>query len=203
METAVPIFNSLKKGDAFAWTVESEEAFLRLKALLATPPILTRSTPSIPLLVYISVVDDVVNVAIVLQDTKRRYQRIEKVALTLIMASRRLRPYFQGYPLIVQIDLPIKQVLRKPNLAGRMVAWSIQLSEFDISYKSRGHIKAQVLIDFITKMTVRRLTIEEDNKWFLSVDGTSNQTRSGAGVILEGPNGVLIEKSLHFEFRGQ
>ncbi|RDX85379.1 Retrovirus-related Pol polyprotein from transposon 17.6, partial [Mucuna pruriens] len=36
-ETIVPIFNTLKKGDSFVWMVESEGAFLRLKALLATP----------------------------------------------------------------------------------------------------------------------------------------------------------------------
>ncbi|RDX86208.1 hypothetical protein CR513_32482, partial [Mucuna pruriens] len=44
-ETTIPIFNTLKKGGNFAWTSESEEAFLRLKAMLAAPPILTRLTP--------------------------------------------------------------------------------------------------------------------------------------------------------------
>jgi len=35
----------------------------------------------------------------------------------------------------------------------------------------------------------------------LSVDGSSNQLGSGAGVILEGPNGVFIEQSLRFAFK--
>ena len=35
----------------------------------------------------------------------------------------------------------------------------------------------------------------------LSVDGSSNQQGSGGGVILEGPNGVLIEQSLRFAFK--
>ncbi|RDX85995.1 hypothetical protein CR513_32732, partial [Mucuna pruriens] len=38
LTTTAPIFNTLKKGDAFVWTIESEEAFLRLKVTLATPP---------------------------------------------------------------------------------------------------------------------------------------------------------------------
>ncbi|RDX66493.1 rnhA, partial [Mucuna pruriens] len=48
---------------------------------------------------------------------------------------------------------------------------------------------------------------EEEVKWYLSVDwyllvdGSSNHTRSGAGIILEGPTGVLVEQSLHFEFK--
>ncbi|RDX84749.1 Retrovirus-related Pol polyprotein from transposon 17.6, partial [Mucuna pruriens] len=217
VKEAIPIFNTLRKGDAFTWTAKSEEAFLRLKALLATPPILTRLTPDIPLLVYISIAEDVVSVAIVqerewkqhlmyfiskvLRDAERRYQKIEKVTLTLIISSRRLRPYFQGYPIIIQMDLPIKQVLRKPDLTGRMVAWSVQLSKFDISYKNKGYIKAQALADFIVEMTTSGSVAEEDNKWFLSVDRASNQTGSKVGVILEGPNEVLIEQSLHFEFK--
>ena len=37
--------------------------------------------------------------------------------------------------------------------------------------------------------------------WMLSVDGSSNQRGSGAGIILEGPNGVLIEQALRFAFK--
>ncbi|RDX77101.1 hypothetical protein CR513_42830, partial [Mucuna pruriens] len=148
-EMAIPIFNILKKGESFAWTTESEEALLRLKAMLATPLTLKKSTLGIPLLVYIFVSNDVINAAIVqeregrvLQDAERRYQRIEKAALALIISSRRPHPYFQGYNIVLWTDLPIKQVLRKSDLAGGMVTWSIQLSEFDISYENRGHIKA-------------------------------------------------------------
>ncbi|RDY04061.1 rnhA, partial [Mucuna pruriens] len=50
-------------------------------------------------------------------------------------------------------------------------------------------------------MTTRSSKGEKDNRWFLSMDGASNQTGSGAGVILEGSNGVSIEQSLHFEFK--
>ncbi|RDX62079.1 hypothetical protein CR513_59626, partial [Mucuna pruriens] len=38
-------------------------------------------------------------------------------------------------------------------------------------------------------------------EWFLSVDGASNQKGSGAGIILEGLDGVLIKQSLRFEFK--
>ncbi|RDY13819.1 hypothetical protein CR513_01213, partial [Mucuna pruriens] len=59
-EAALPIFRTLKRGDSFTWTGESEEAFLRLKALLDAPPILMKPTPRIPLLVYISVAEEAV-----------------------------------------------------------------------------------------------------------------------------------------------
>ena len=35
----------------------------------------------------------------------------------------------------------------------------------------------------------------------LLVDGSSNHQGSGAGIILEGPNGVLIEQALRFAFK--
>ncbi|RDX73692.1 hypothetical protein CR513_46659, partial [Mucuna pruriens] len=94
--------------------------------------------------------------------------------------------------IIFWMDLPIKQVLRKPNLARRIVGWTVQLSEFNISFEKRDHIKAQALADFIIELAL---------EWFLSVDGALNRIGSGVGVILEGPNGILIEQSLHFEFR--
>ena len=33
------------------------------------------------------------------------------------------------------------------------------------------------------------------------MDGSSNQQGSGAGVVLERPNGLLIEKALRFAFK--
>ncbi|MCI26253.1 hypothetical protein A2U01_0047448, partial [Trifolium medium] len=45
--------------------------------------------------------------------------------------------------IVVKTDYPIKNVLRKPDLAGRMVAWSVELFEFDITYVPRGAIKSQ------------------------------------------------------------
>ncbi|RDX90525.1 hypothetical protein CR513_27596, partial [Mucuna pruriens] len=80
-----------------------------------------------------------------------------------------------------------------------MVAWSVQLSEFDISFERRGHVRAQELAYFVTELTLEYEQVQGD--WYLSVDGSSNQTGSRARVIFEGPNGILIEQSLHFDFK--
>ncbi|MCI04575.1 gag-pol polyprotein, partial [Trifolium medium] len=98
------------------------------------------------------------------------------------------------------MDFPIKNVLRKPDLAGRMAAWSVELSEFDITFAPRGAIKSQMLADFVLEMS----TPPGENSaqpWTLSVDGASNIRGSGAGVVLEDPDGVLIEQSLRFSFK--
>ncbi|RDX61810.1 Retrovirus-related Pol polyprotein, partial [Mucuna pruriens] len=212
---ATPVLNTLKKRRNFAWTSECEEAFLRMKAMLATPPILVRPKLGRPLHLYISITKTAISSVLIqerekeqcpvyfisktLQGPEKRYQKIERGALALVIASRQLRPYFQSFSIIVCTDLPIQQVLRKPDLAGRMVAWSVQLSEFDISFEKRGPIRAQALADFITKLTSEQEQAE--GEWYLFVDGSSNQAGSGAGAILEGPNGILVEQSLHFYFK--
>jgi hypothetical protein len=53
----------------------------------------------------------------------------------------------------VRTNQPIKQVLKKPDLVGRMMAWAVELSQYDISYEPRQAIKAQVLAQFIAEMT--------------------------------------------------
>ena len=64
-----------------------------------------------------------------------RYQMIEKVALALVLTARRMRPYFQNHSIIIRTDYPIFKILSKPDLSGRMIGCSVELSEFDIGYQ--------------------------------------------------------------------
>ena len=66
-----------------------------------------------------------------------------------------------------------------------------------------GSIKGQVYADFVAELSPGRgpQEVELGSQWMLSVDGSSNQQRSGDGIILEGPNGVLIEQALRFAFK--
>ena len=50
--------------------------------------------------------------------------------------------------------------MSKPEAAGRMVQWAIELSQFDVEYRPRTAIKAQALADFIAEFT----TPEEANR---------------------------------------
>lgn len=51
-------------------------------------------------------------------------------------------------------DQPIKRATNKLEAARRMVQWVIELNQFDIEYKPRTTIKAQVLVVFIEEFTV-------------------------------------------------
>nr|KYP72976.1 Transposon Ty3-I Gag-Pol polyprotein [Cajanus cajan] len=176
-DKALPLFQCLRKNDRFAWTTECEEAFSELKKSLASPPNLTKPRLNMPLLVYISISDRAVSLVLVQEQEASQvpiYFRIEKLALVILVTARKLRHYFQSYEMIIRTDHPIRQVLQKPDLAGRMMKWSVELSEFFIKYEPRGAIKAQALADFLI---------------------------DGAGIVLEGPGGILLEQSLRFEFQ--
>jgi len=76
------------------------------------------------------------------------------------------------------------------------------LSEFDVQYEPRGPIKDQVYADFVVELSSAATHQEEIGfRWVLSVDGSSNLEGSGADVILEGPNRLLIEQALRFSFK--
>nr|KYP58325.1 Gypsy retrotransposon integrase-like protein 1 [Cajanus cajan] len=134
-----------------------------------------------------------------LQDAEKRYQLIEKMALALVYTARRLRQYFQSHRVVIRTDCPIAKVLRKPEIAGRMMAWSVELSEFDISFEQRGPIKSQHLADFVNELTPAGSF--QDDPWTMHVDGSSNAQGSGAGIILASPSGITVEQSLRFGFR--
>jgi len=67
-----------------------------------------------------------------LQGTETRYQALEKAVLAVVFSARRLRHYFHSFTVVVMTILPIQKVLQKPDVAGRMVRWAVELSEFDI-----------------------------------------------------------------------
>ncbi|GKF81845.1 reverse transcriptase domain-containing protein, partial [Tanacetum coccineum] len=55
------------------------------------------------------------------------------------------------HPIIVITDQPIQQILSRPEVAGRLQKWSIELGEYAIHYRPRVSVKGQILADFIVK----------------------------------------------------
>ena len=88
-----------------------------------------------------------------LNAAETRYQMIEKVAVALVLTARRMCLYLQNHSITVRTYYPIFKILSKPNLAVRMIGWSVELSEFDIRYQLRGAIKSLSLDDFSAELT--------------------------------------------------
>ena len=88
-----------------------------------------------------------------LLDVETKYPKLEKQALALVVASRKLRPYFHAHSIEVLTNYPLRQVLQKLKASSRLLKWAIELGQFDVNYYPRTIIKGQVLTDFIVEFT--------------------------------------------------
>ena len=134
-DKCLPFFKTLKQ--AFAWTDECEAAFQELKRYLSSPPLLSSSKEGEDLYLCLVVSVSAVSAALIREKGKKqllvyyvsqafqgaesRYPRIEKIVFALIIASRKLRQYFQANPILVMTDQPIKKSMNKPKVVGRMI----------------------------------------------------------------------------------
>lgn len=99
-----------------------------------------------------------------LKGTETRYSLVEQLEFALIIAVKRLRPYFQSHTIQVMTNQPIKQILHRPETSRRLLKWAVKLSEFDIELKPRNAIKAQALTDFIPELTIPSSS-QREKKW--------------------------------------
>jgi hypothetical protein len=93
-------------------------------------------------------------ISTVLRDARERYTMQQKLLYTLLIASRKLRHYFQGHPIKVVTDRPLETILRNPNVIGRVAEWAVELQPFKISFETTKVIKSKALAEFTAKWTV-------------------------------------------------
>lgn len=128
---------------------------------------------------------------------------MEQIVLALRTAAQKLRPYFQAHPIIVLTNQPLRNVLHKPDISGRMLQWAIELSEYGIDYQPRFSMKGQVMADFIAEVPQPLTPDRESGKagwWILHVDGASRKSGSGVGLLLESPIGERLEQCIRLGF---
>ena len=90
------------------------------------------------------------------------------------------------------IDHPLKKAMNRLEVAGRLIQWVVELSEFDIRYQPKHAIKAQALADFIAKFTPNHDDLDEtenNKRWVVHVDGSSTRYAGGISVVLQFPEG--------------
>ncbi|XP_074342638.1 uncharacterized protein LOC141680263 [Apium graveolens] len=145
---------------------------------------------------------------------------MEKLVYTLILAARKLRPYFQAHRIEVRTAYPLRHNLHKPESSGRMLKWAIELGQFDLEYYPRKAIKGQALADFIlefdSEVDDKTIVLAESSSqgnspvdereelphpwWILHVDGAVNYSEAGVGIVLITPEGHHLMSAIHFKF---
>ena len=103
----------LKRFKKFKWTEKCEQAFLSLKEHLGHLLLLSKPIQGEKLYLYLAISEEAVSAALVVKgekiqwsiyymskkllDTKTRYPKLEKLALALMVASKKLRSYFYAH----------------------------------------------------------------------------------------------------------
>ncbi|GKC41480.1 reverse transcriptase domain-containing protein [Tanacetum coccineum] len=170
-ERALPFFNTLKNitkenKHEYRWTAEAEEAFQQMKGLIMSLPSLTPPYPEETLYAYLAVSREAVSAVLLtdrkgrqcpvqyvsrtLNEAERNYSPLEKLALSLVNMTRRLRRYFEAHPVKVITDQPIKNILSRTEVSGKLAKYAVEIGTYKISFIPRNAVKGQVLADFLS-----------------------------------------------------
>ena len=110
-DKCVPFFNLLRGNKKFEWTEECEAAFQAIKKHMETPPILSKPEAGESLIMYLATTEHAISSVLVREEGRQqkpvyyvrkrlmgaesRYPSMEKLALSLVHASRKLSPIFR------------------------------------------------------------------------------------------------------------
>src|SRR5436190_13080008 len=90
-----------------------------------------------------------------------------------------------------------------------MLNWGVELGEFDIKFVQRTALKGQSLVDFVVECSIptppedaeTRSSKEDDRAWVVHIDGSPNDQGSGAGVVMQSPDGHTFKHAIRFMFK--
>ena len=129
---------------------------------------------------------------------------MEKLAFALVMASRKLRHYFQAIVINVLTNHTLKKAMNNLKAVGRLIQWAIELNKFDVRYQPRSTIKSQVLADFIAKFTPDQGEldkVDETQRRVINVDGSSMLYIGGIRVILKSLEGDKLKYATRLQYQ--
>ena len=162
--------NMLRKGEKFTWSKEADAAFVEIKSLLASKPILRPPDFRYPFFIGV----DASSVAIgaylfqmydglehpVCYYSKRltpaqtRYSTIEREALALVIAVRVFRVYFGTEPITVYTDnSPLQFMSKMSHYNDRLLRQCLELQQYNIVVVHRSG-KSNVIPDVLSRPSV-------------------------------------------------
>ncbi|XP_024200480.1 uncharacterized protein LOC112203790 [Rosa chinensis] len=193
----------LQGQNEFVWEPKHQEAFDKIKAYLASPPVLVPPRAGFPLKLYVSAAEASIGSLLAQDDANG----VEHAIFYLI-----------------------KYMLSRPILRGRIGKWVLALSEFSLQYVPQKAVKGQAIADFLAHhpmldvpavrdLEVAATTLDHPDlaclpeyaalyqatvslqPWVLYFDGSRTDTLAGAGVVLENPAGDRFSYSFQLEFQ--
>ena len=221
-EQSLPFHKTLCGAKDFAWGPEQAAAFASLKQHLLELATLTSPDPSLPLLLYIAASPHALSAALVqeqdregttrqcpvyyvsevLTTSKCNMTELEKIAYAVVMASRKLRHYFEAFKVRVTSDRGLGELFRNLEASICIAKWAAEPSEYQITFEPRTAIKLQVLADFIVDWTGLSRQQEEPSEkvWTIHCDSAWCHAGVGAAAIITSPTGVKHRYAARLSF---
>uniref|UniRef100_A0A2N9I2Q6 Integrase catalytic domain-containing protein n=1 Tax=Fagus sylvatica TaxID=28930 RepID=A0A2N9I2Q6_FAGSY len=224
----------MKKGVPFIWSTACQQAFEKIQQIMTKLPTVCAPVPGRPLRLYLASNSEAIGglvaqedeegterpiyyVSRALKDAETRYSGAERACLALIYASQRLRHYFLAHKIqLITKSHPIRSLLHRPVLSGRLAQWLLQLSQYEITTETPTAIKSQAIADLLAQFPGEDsssishevpgeigealLADLADSTWTLKFDGSSTSSSSGAGIVLAREDGKTIAKSFKLDF---
>jgi hypothetical protein len=165
-----PLCNLLTKENVFEWTEQCEKAFVKLKNLLTSAPVIQPPDWSLPFEIMCDASDYAVGAVLgqrkdkkpymiyyaskTLNTAQMNYTTTEKELLAVVFACDKFRSYLIGSPIVVFSDhAALKYLLSKKDFKVRLVRWIFLLQEFDITIKDKKDIE-NVIADHVSRLTI-------------------------------------------------
>jgi hypothetical protein len=154
----------------------------------------------------------------VLHEAKARYPETHKLLYAILIASRKLRHYFQAHKIVVVTSYPLRAILHNSNATGNITKWAVELAGFQLDFQPHHAIKSQVLANFIAEWTPTpsvpggpdhgsdpsppgvRAPVFTGPHWTLFFDGSVRSKKAGAGVVLIDPSGEQVKYMVLLDF---
>lgn len=164
-----PLCHLLSKDIPFEWTPAYEQAFVKLKASLTTPPIVQPPDWSLPFELMCDASGYAVGAVLgqskdkhlyaihyaskTLNDAQVNDTTIEKELLAVVFALDKFRSYLiGGAPIVVFTDhSALKYLLTKQNAKARLIRWILLLQEFNLTIKDKKGVE-NVVADHLSRL---------------------------------------------------
>lgn len=144
-----PITDLLKNKKKFHWTPEAQSAFIQLKTLLTTSPVLKTPNYSRPfyircdastqgigsVLYQLSEENDELPISYMsqkLNGAQKNYSITELECLAAVLSVKKFRPYVEGHEFTIITDhASLKWLMTQRDLSGRLARWSLKLQAYN------------------------------------------------------------------------
>jgi len=149
-----PLTELLKKSAPFEWNQRTEDAFVTLKELLTTEPLLQYTDFTKPFVLTTDASIEALGAVLsqgpigqdlpiayasrTLNNAERNYSTTEKLLLAIVWACKQYRPYLYGKKFtIVNEHKPLTWIFNVKDPSSRLLRWRLKLEEYDyqIVYK--------------------------------------------------------------------